>query len=136
MRTNLKKILASAQYLVSLINDILDMSRIESGKLVMEEENFSLADTVEEIKDMMKNQAKERQVTFDVDLRIRHAWLVSDPVRLRQVLINQMCIRDRPQTKKIIVGLSCQHSGGSDSEDIDVSGAQQNGGCLLDVLEF
>lgn len=88
VRTNLKKILASAQYLVSLINDILDMSRIESGKLVMEEENFSLADTVEEIKDMMKNQAKERQVTFDVDLRIRHAWLVSDPVRLRQVLIN------------------------------------------------
>lgn len=85
---NLQKLLSSAQYLLSLINDILDMSRIESGKLEIQSDVFSLRQLVEELDNMMRLQAMQKQITFTLHCSIEHTCLLGDAVRLRQVLIN------------------------------------------------
>lgn len=85
---NLQKLLSSAQYLLSLINDVLDMSRIESGKLEIQSDVFSLQQLVEELDNMMRLQAMQKQITFTLHCSIDHAYLLGDAVRLRQVLIN------------------------------------------------
>lgn len=85
---NLKKLLASSQYLLSLINDILDMSRIESDKLEILPDSFSLQQLVEDLDGMMRLQAQQKQIILTKHCRIDHPYLLGDAVRLRQVLIN------------------------------------------------
>lgn len=84
----LRKISSSSQYLLSLINDILDMSRIENGKMEIEQENFSLVNVLDELQSMMGTQAEQKALLFRERRQIRHEWIVGDPIRLRQVLTN------------------------------------------------
>lgn len=88
VETNLKKILSSSQYLLSLINDILDMSRIENGKMEIMDEVFSLRRLLSDLEGMMRSQAESKGILFTVDLDITHSDIQGDPVRLRQVLVN------------------------------------------------
>lgn len=88
VRENLAKIRASSQYLLSLINDILDMSRIENGMLSIANEPFSLEQMVDNLYSMMEAEAQRRGVDFSVKQEIRHSDLMGDAVRLRQVLTN------------------------------------------------
>lgn len=88
IESKLKKIRSSSQYLLSLINDILDMSRIENGKMEIEQQNFSMSAMLKELKEMMSVQAEQKGLQFKGDLTINHDWLVGDPVRLRQILAN------------------------------------------------
>lgn len=85
---NLRKIRLSSQYLLSLINDILDMSRIESGKLQIEEEAFSLPVILDELESLIEVQALQRNLRFHRRRSINHHYVTGDPVRLRQVLTN------------------------------------------------
>ncbi len=84
----LHKIRSSSQYLLSLINDILDMSRIENQKMVIERQGFSLSEVLDALQGMMGVQAEQKGLTFMVDIRTAHDFLEGDPVRLRQVLTN------------------------------------------------
>ena len=84
----LKKIHSSSQYLLALINDILDMSRIENGKMEIEQKEFSLSLLLQELQSMMSIQAEQKGLDFQVDFHAGHDWLEGDPVRLRQILIN------------------------------------------------
>lgn len=88
VETNLKKILSSSQYLLSLINDILDMSRIENGKMEIMDESFNLRHLLSDLEGMMRSQAESKGILFTVDLGIIHSDIQGDPVRLRQVLVN------------------------------------------------
>ena len=88
VRENLGKIKASSSYLLSLINDILDMSRIENGKLELNCEPFSLGGLLSEIQSMMKNEAADRRLDFSLEENLREDVLVGDALRLRQVLLN------------------------------------------------
>ena len=88
VENNLKKILSSSQYLLSLINDILDMSRIENGKMEIMDESFSLRHLLADLEGMMRSQAESKGILFTVDLAITHSDIQGDPVRLRQVLVN------------------------------------------------
>lgn len=88
VRDNLSKIRASSHYLLDLINDILDMSRIDSGMLSVASESFSLKRTLEEVNAMMESEAGRRGLVFTLEDGARHADLVGDAIRLRQVLIN------------------------------------------------
>ena len=88
VRENLKKLRTSSEYLLSLINDILDMSRIDSGKMAIEQETFNMEMKLDELETMMENQAKLRQLTFICNRKVEHPWLSGDPLRLRQVLLN------------------------------------------------
>ena len=85
----LSKILSSSKHLLGLINDILDMSRIESGKVVLEEQETDLVTTLQELQSIMEGQAKERKLKLHVDysnLRNRHVYC--DKTRLNQVMFN------------------------------------------------
>ncbi|WP_418811870.1 ATP-binding protein [Phascolarctobacterium faecium] len=85
----LRKISLSSQHLLGLINDVLDMSKIESGKMTLAEEVIELPEVMDTIVSIMQSSVKARQQQFDVRLRhIRHEQLCCDSLRLRQVLIN------------------------------------------------
>ena len=85
----LEKIDASAQHLLGIINDILDMSRIESGRMVIREEEFSLAKCLEQINTIISGQCRDKGVHYDcrTDSRIAE-YYIGDAMKLRQMLIN------------------------------------------------
>ena len=87
-RDKLEKIRSSSRYLLSLINDILDMSRIESGNLSINEEAFSLREILEEVESIISGQAQQRGLALECVRNIDCDWLTGDPIRLRQVLLN------------------------------------------------
>ena len=88
IENNLKKIHSSSQYLLALLNDILDMSRIENGKMELEQKEFSLSLMLHELQEMISAQAEEKRLKFHEECLITHDWLIGDPVRLRQILTN------------------------------------------------
>lgn len=89
VREYTKKITASGQHLLSLINDVLDVSKIESGKMVLSVENFTLNDLVSSVDAIIRPMAKEKGQTFHVEVTgIKHEYLLGDETRVNQVLIN------------------------------------------------
>jgi signal transduction histidine kinase/DNA-binding response OmpR family regulator/HPt (histidine-containing phosphotransfer) domain-containing protein len=88
-RGYLKKIETSAQTLMRLINDILDVSKIEAGRLEIESIPFSLDEVTDNLADLMavRAQGKDLELVLDVPLEVPRA-LVGDPLRLGQILIN------------------------------------------------
>ncbi|MEY8461514.1 ATP-binding protein [Eggerthellaceae bacterium 24-137] len=83
------KIAVSGQHLLGLINDVLDMSKIESGKTVLAAAPFSLATTVAAVEAMMRPQTDAKGQTFTVEVTgITHDEVVGDEGRLRQILMN------------------------------------------------
>ena len=84
-----RKIATSGQHLLGLINDVLDMSKIEAGKTTLAESAFALSGTVESVEAMMRQQtdAKNQVFTVEVD-KVEHDRLVGDEGRLRQILMN------------------------------------------------
>lgn len=87
-KENLSKIKASSKYLLSLINDILDMSRIENAKMKLTKEPFSVVELLDDIESMMVPEAANRNLKFYLEKDIRNEVLEGDAVRLRQILIN------------------------------------------------
>ena len=85
---NLIKIKSSSHYLLSLINDILDMSRIESGKMELERTPFSLSVLLCDIESMLSGDAANRQLTFQIENHSQDDVVVGDGIRLRQVILN------------------------------------------------
>ena len=84
----LEKIVSASTHLLSLINDILDMSRIESGKIQIQEDEMSLADTVKEIKNLIQPMAEEKNLRLTINMDIQNNHIYCDKLRLNQVLIN------------------------------------------------
>lgn len=83
------KITASGKHLLSLINDVLDVSKIESGKVVLNIGEFTLSDLVSSIDTIIRPMANERNQNFYVSVTdIKHEYLLGDETRLNQVLIN------------------------------------------------
>ena len=85
----LGKILTSSKHLLSLINDILDMSRIESGKVKIEENEASLPEIMHDLKTIVQADVKAKQLSFHVDtLDVTNETIICDKLRLNQVLLN------------------------------------------------
>lgn len=85
----LRKITLSSKHLLGLINDVLDMSKIESGKLTLSTEQISLKEVVEGVVNIMQPQVKAKRQTFDIhveNILTENIWC--DSVRLNQVLLN------------------------------------------------
>ena len=85
----LRKITLSSKHLLGLINDVLDMSKIESGKLTLTTEQISLKEVVEGIVNIMQPQVKTKKQIFDIhveNILTENVWC--DGVRLNQVLLN------------------------------------------------
>lgn len=89
VRDYLSKILSSSNHLLSLINDILDMSYIESGKIQIEEQEANLADMLHDIKTIINDQIHARQLELYMDvLDVTDEDVFCDKTRLNQVLLN------------------------------------------------
>ncbi len=84
----LQKIQSSSNYLLGLINDILDMSKIESGKMKLEPSNFNMHEMLDTIGELIAPQAAAKQIEFVNEIRITHNWFLADRMRISQVLIN------------------------------------------------
>ncbi len=89
VREYAKKIMSSGQHLLSLINDILDVSKIESGKVVLTYEKFSLNDVVSSVDAIIHPMAQEKRQSFQIEVSgIRHEYFMGDETRINQILIN------------------------------------------------
>jgi len=112
--SNLQKIQASSQYLLSLINDILDMSRIENDKMEIEQEPLSLSWVLEELEGMMRTQSDQKKIDFKISRRVVHDRLLGDPVRLRQVLTNLLsnAIKFTPSGGRVLLQVEEQGDDG------------------------
>ena len=85
---HLGKLETSGQLLLGIINDILDMSRIESGKTTLNVEKMNLPQQVSQLDSVIRQQASQRRQTFTVNTLVQHENVLADPNRLNQVLMN------------------------------------------------
>ena len=89
VREYTKKITASGQHLLSLINDVLDVSKIESGKVVLNIQEFTLNDLVSSVDAIIRPMADGKNQKFHVEVTgIRHEYFLGDETRINQILIN------------------------------------------------
>ena len=85
---HLGKLESSGQLLLGIINDILDMSRIESGKTTLNVEKMNLPQQIRQLDSIIRQQAGQRRQTFTVNTHLQHENVLADPNRLNQVLMN------------------------------------------------
>lgn len=89
VREYTKKITASGQHLLSLINDILDVSKIESGKVVLTVEKFTLNDLISSVDAIIRPMAEAKDQKFAIEVSgIKHECLLGDETRVNQILLN------------------------------------------------
>ncbi len=89
VREYTRKLAASGQHLLSLINDVLDVSKIESGKSVLTIGEFRLNSVISSVDAIIRPAAKDKKQNFDILVTgIRHECLIGDETRLNQILIN------------------------------------------------
>ena len=85
----LRKISTASQHLLSLINDVLDMSRIESGRVVLEQKSVHLPTLVQDVQDIIQSNVTAKGLSFAVDLaEVRDEDVLADPLRLQRILLN------------------------------------------------
>lgn len=84
----LEKVRKSSHYLLGLLNDILDMSKIESGKMTLAKEPFDLRALLEDLHPVLDSKFAEKQQRFACQFSLTNSWFFGDSLRISQVLIN------------------------------------------------
>jgi signal transduction histidine kinase/ActR/RegA family two-component response regulator len=86
---SLDKIAAASSHLLGILNDVLDMSKIESGKFAIVHDSFALRPAMEEVKNIILQRCEEKHIQFEADFSgLADACVLGDKLRLKQVLIN------------------------------------------------
>ena len=114
-RDYLEKIGSSAQHLLSLINDILDMSRIESGRMTLKNEEFAFSKMIEQINVIFSGQCQDKGLKYNCRINGHLSdYYIGDSVKLRQVLINILgnAVKFTPEGGR--VELTIERTGGFD----------------------
>ncbi len=89
VRECLQKVLSSSNHLLSLINDILDMSRIESGKVQIKEQECNISELMHNLVNIIQPQVKAKQLELFIDtFEVANEDVITDPLKLNQVFIN------------------------------------------------
>jgi signal transduction histidine kinase/CheY-like chemotaxis protein len=103
----IEEIEKSSQHLLGIINDILDVSKIEAGKLELLPEITSLRNSMKFVKSLMLSRAKEQGVTIELQLDIENDTVTIDSLRLNQVLVNFVsnAVKFSPNGGKVTIGL-------------------------------
>jgi CheY-like chemotaxis protein len=90
LKDQLGKVIQASQHLLHVINDILDISKIEAQRLTLEQVNFQLGEVLENLMSLIGHKAREKQLQLRVDLapELARQSLLGDPLRLGQILLN------------------------------------------------
>lgn len=88
LRDCLSRIRGVTNHLLVLINDVLDMSKAESGKIELAHDPFDLVQLLQECSDIEQGQMQGRQLNYTANINIRHRYLYGSPLHLRQILLN------------------------------------------------
>jgi signal transduction histidine kinase/DNA-binding response OmpR family regulator len=115
----LEKIGSSAQHLLSLINDILDMSRIESGRMVLKNEEFAFSKLIEQINVIFSGQCQEKGIEYNCHIKGKlNDYYIGDNIKLRQILINVLgnAVKFTPEGGN--VELTVERTGGFDDRSV------------------
>ncbi len=111
LEDSLRKIKASGTQLLSMVNDVLDMSQIEQGKVILKEEGFRLPALLDEIAGFMSFKAEEAGLTVELaPVRVKNESVTGDPLRLQQVLFNIVsnAIKYTPAGGRVMLELTQQ----------------------------
>lgn len=91
VKDSLEKITKASRHLLSLINEVLDMNKIESGKLQLSEEEFNLSDLIENLISMTSSQIEEHHHTLNVNISgVQHENVIGDSLRIQKIFTNLM----------------------------------------------
>ena len=82
------KIEQSGKLLLSIINDVLDMARIESGKVEVVEKEERIQDVIEELKSVFSSSAKEKKIDFKTSINVEHELVLCDGIKIREIMMN------------------------------------------------
>jgi len=118
-RNYLEKIGGSAQHLLSLINDILDMSRIESGRMTLRNEEFAFSKLIEQINVIFSGQCQEKGLEYNCHINGQLSdYYIGDNIKLRQVLINILgnAVKFTPEGGR--VEMTVEKTGGFDGMSV------------------
>ena len=118
VRDAVAKIQASGGVLMKIINDVLDLSKIESGKLQIDEENVDLMEMTENLELMLEYSIKKKNIHFQVINRLRHSYVLADSTKLQQVLVNILnnAVKFTPNGGSVILELEERAMDETDSE--------------------
>ena len=111
------KIMRSSDFLLDMVNNILNMSKLESGNILLEEKGFDLRDLLDETNAIMESQAIERGISFrGSHIEIEHSHLIGSPTHLQQIFQNVIvnAIKYNKENGSIMVGcreLACDDQG-------------------------
>jgi signal transduction histidine kinase len=103
-------ILTSARHLLQLINDVLDLAKVESGKMEFRPERVDLARLIGEVRDILRGLAASKRLRVETQLDPDVAFAVVDPARLKQVLYNYVsnAIKFTPEGGRIVIRVAAQ----------------------------
>lgn len=131
-----EKIMGASGFLLDLVNDVLDMSKLETGEIILEEQLFDLRELIDSICNVTETQAQEHGLVFSKkEIRLEHNYLIGSPAHLRQILVNivsnaikynrtngQVCcsyeeLGAEPGTNRTVIRFTCQDTGIGMSEE-------------------
>ena len=138
VREYTNKITASGQHLLSLINDILDISKIESGKVVLSLEEFALENVLSSVDAIIQPMAKAKGQQFHLEVTgVRHEYLVGDETRLNQILINLLsnAVKYTPEGGNIWFRVTALKQRSSQCEHIRIEVEDDGYGMTPEYLE-
>jgi signal transduction histidine kinase len=101
----LDDILTSSRHLLQLINDVLDLSKVEAGKMEFRPEPVDLAKLIREVKDILRTLAAQKQIQVEVEIDAGVTGVLADPAKLKQVLYNYLsnAIKFTPDEGRVVV---------------------------------
>lgn len=116
-RECLEKVRKSSHYLLGLLNDILDMSKIESGKMNLAREPFDLSQLLEDLHPVLDAKFEEKKQCFVCRIDLKNHWFYGDGLRITQVLINLLgnAIKYSPENTTVTLTVQEQTGEGGDS---------------------
>jgi signal transduction histidine kinase len=130
-----RNIMVSGTHLLGIINDLLDLSRIEAGRIDLAPEEFAVSDAVASVCQTMQSQAAGRRIGIEVDVPSELPPLESDPVKFRQILYNLVsnAIKFSPEGSRVVISARSRSAG--DDSLVEVSVADSGAGIPAEEQE-